>query len=270
MLFSYFTKSLLRIKALWGWGVLFMVFYLVLGALVFGNELPKNLPVYAYVSYTSSWYALINLYTLSSLAISISNSIMFATYSLSYCFRFTRLKPMSYLLNFVLSSIIVGLTMSSAIMISTYGLFSYQFNMNLAPANLLFIAGTLVLSSIFMFAFSTLLVLLLINYLGLRNQSFISFIPLLLGFGFGFGQLYLSLPTLLLYASPFTAAIGLLYHGYSGLSVPVTLAIGLDNGSLDVNYLIISLASWAAILLLIDSYFLSRIKPRMIEEMRQI
>jgi len=267
MLFIYFSKALLRIKSLWGWGVLFMGFYIVLGAFLFSNGLPNNLPVSAYISYTSSWYALINLYTLSTLAISLSNSILFSTHSLAYSFKFTKLNPRSYLLNYVASSSIVGMILSAFIIIATYASFSYKFNMNIYPSNLPFMIITILISSIFMYAFSTMLVLILINYLGLKNQQFISFIPLLLGFGFGFGQLYISLPTALLYASPFTVISSLLYHGYSGYDVPVSFIYG--NGTLDINILILSLAAWTISLLLIDLLLLNRIKPRYVEEMRQ-
>jgi len=124
-------------------------------------------------------------------------------------------------------------------------------------------------SSVFMCAFATLLVLVLINYLGLKNQSFVSFIPLILGFGFGFSQLFTSLPKALLYASPYSAIVGLLYSGYSGFPVLIILT-NPSSATLDSYYLALSLVTWTFALLLIDAYLLGRIKPRSVEEMRQL
>ncbi|PSN99815.1 hypothetical protein B9Q11_00575 [Candidatus Marsarchaeota G2 archaeon ECH_B_SAG-F08] len=268
MLFTRFARSLLKNRPLWGWGVLFMVFYLLLGAFVFSSSLPK-LPNQAIVGYTSSWYAVINLYTLASLAISLSFSLIFSTHSLAYSFRFTRLTPKKYFANFVLSSAIVGLVLSVLIVAATYTLFSYRFQINIPPAKPLLVIAVAAFSSVLMCAFATLLVLVLINYLGLKNQSFVSFIPLILGFGFGFSQLFTSLPKALLYASPYSAIVGLLYSGYSGFPVLIILT-NPSSATLDSYYLALSLVTWTFALLLIDAYLLGRIKPRSVEEMRQL
>lgn len=268
MLFTHYSKALLTNRALWGWGVAFMVFWLVIGGFVESTGLPKGDQAAA-LSYTASWYGLINLFSLSSLAISIAYSLMYSTHSLAYSFRFTKLKPSSYLINVVASSLIMGVVLSIIMLLSTYAIFSYKLGGAVAPVNPTATVPVAALAGVFMYALATLLVLILINSLGLKNQSFVSFIPLMLGYVFGFMQLFVSLPSLVIYASPFSAIQDLLYHAYSGQPIPKVLS-NPTSTALSPAYLAISLAAWTLVLLLVDSALLRRIKPRSVEEARQI
>ncbi|PSN89634.1 hypothetical protein B9Q03_08385 [Candidatus Marsarchaeota G2 archaeon OSP_D] len=268
MLFTHYSKTLLTNRALWGWGVLFMVFWLIIGGFVESTGLPKGNHMVA-LSYTASWYGLINLFSLSSLAISIAFSLIYSTHSLAYSFRYTRLKPSSYLVNLVASSLIMGVILSVLMLVSTYAIFSYKLGAGVAPANPALTLPIAALSGVFMYAFATLLVLILINSLGLKNQSFVSFIPLLLGYVFGFLQLFLSLPSLVIYASPLSAIQDLLYYAYSGQPVPSVLS-NPSSQTLRTPYLTVSLVAWTLVLLVADSILLRKIKPRSIEEARQI
>lgn len=267
MLLAHYTKSLLRNKNLWGWGVLLMLFYLVLGAFVMSSNIPKNTETA--MPYTASWYATTNLFTLASMAISIAYSIIYGTNALAYSFRYTRLTPASYLANLVASSMIVGATLSAIILGATYAIFYARFGPEVAPSNPALALGYAALSGLFMYVFATLLVLVLINHLGLKNQSFVSFVPLILSYLFGFMALYTSLPKTLLYVSPYTAIQDLLYHAYTGQPIPAKLT-DPASGTLDPAYLLVSLAAWIVVLLAVDSAMLRTIRPRSLEEGRQI
>jgi hypothetical protein len=245
-----------------------MFFWLFLGAFVESNGLPSDaLPVLA--SYTSSWYAVISMFSLSTLGISISFSVIYATYSLAYSFRYTKLRPLTYLSNLGAASGIVGVTLGVVMLLSTYALFSYKFGVNLVPASPVLAVFVAALTGVFMYSLGMFLVLLLINFLGLKNESFVSFIPLILAYGFGFTQLYAKLPASLLYASPYNAIQGLMYHAYSVQPVPVqfTAPTGV---SLDPFLLGVSLVAWVVLLILVDSAMLRRIKTRDVEEARQV
>jgi hypothetical protein len=270
MLLTHYAKALLSNKNLWGWGVLFMAFWLVIGGIVESSQVPAHQPLAA-LDYTASWYALIALFSLASLGVTISFSLAYSTSSLSYYFRFTRLRPVTYMLDLLVSSTAIGVVLSVIMIVLTYMIFSYRLGGAAAPVAPWAAIGVSALSGVFIYAFSTFLVLLVINNLGLRNQSFMSFMPLVLSYLFGFANLFGTVPTALIYASPFTAIQDLLYHAYSGQPVYPGLANPVNNGpSLQPLYFALSIAAWIALLVVVDAFMLSRIKPRNIEEARQV
>ncbi|MEM3799334.1 MAG: hypothetical protein QXH56_04490 [Thermoprotei archaeon] len=268
MFFTHYTKRLLTNKSLWGWGVLYMLFFLTLGGLVVSSSISKS-NIHVVLGYTATWYALTNLTSLSTLAISIAYSLLYSTHSLAYCFRYTKLKPSSYIANVVCSSMTMGVVLSVIMLAATYVIFSQRFGAMVAPSNPALAVGLASLSGIFMFALSTFLVLTLVNTIGLKNQNFVSFIPFILSYGFGFTQLYTPLPKALIYASPFTSIQDLLYHAYSGY--PVTAALtNPSTPTIQTQYLALSLVAWIILLIMVDAFMVRRIKPRSIEEGRQV
>ncbi len=268
MFFTFYTKALLKNKNIWGWGVIFMLFWLFLGAFVMSSSLPQGDRI-AYLDYTASWFGLITLFTLSTLGITIAYSLIYSTHSLSYSFKFTKLRPSTYLGNAILSSTIVGLILSMIMVGFTYAFFGYKFGMDMGPKELIILILISALSGIFMFSFTILLVLLTINYFGLKHQNFVSFIPLLLGYAFGFTQLYVQLPSLLVYLSPYNNIQDLLYYAYSGQPFPLVFT-NPNTITLNPLYSLFSLILWTVFLLLLDLYLFGKIRPRNVEEARQI
>jgi hypothetical protein len=266
-LITYYTKGILSNKNLWFWGVAFMIFWIVLGAYSFAQGIPDSRV--AVGAYTASWYSTIALYSLSSLAISIAYSIYYASSSLVYSFKYTKLKPISYVGTLVGSSSVLGVLLSAIMLVCTYGLFSERFGFNLVPSNPVAAILASALAGVFMMTLSTLLVTIAVNYVGLQSMSFVSFVPLLLAFGLGFAQLFTSLPVALTYLSPYNAIDSLLYQSYSGNPATVQL-VNPSSAALQWPYLLVSLVSWIAALLLADSFLLQRLKPRQVEEGREI
>jgi hypothetical protein len=264
-LIKYYTKGILSNRNLWFWGVAIMLFWLVLGAYTFSQGLPQN----ALSGYTASWYGTITLYSLSSLAITVAYSIYFSGSSLVYSFKYTKLTPMSYTGSLLCSSSVLGVILSAIMLISTYAFYSAKFGLNLSPSDPLGALGISALAGIFMMAFAMLLVLIVVNYMGLRSINLVSFIPLILAFGLGFTGLLSELPTAFLYASPYNAIQMLLFNAYSGSAATMQL----DNSSspaLYWPYLLVSLAIWTVFLITADSVLLRKLKPRQLEEGRQI
>ncbi len=252
-LITYYTKGILTNRNLWFWGVAFMIFWLVLGAYSFAQGLPRQSNIL--VPYTASWYGTIALYSPSS--------------SLAYSFRYTKLSPLSYAGTLVGSSSVLGAILSVIMLVSTYGLFSTRFSLRLTPSNPIEAILISALAGIFMMTLAMFLVLIAVNYVGLQNINLVTFVPLILAYGFGFSQLTTPLPPALLYASPYNAIQSLLFQAYSGLAPPAQL----DNASsslLQWQYLFASLIIWIIMLFLIDSYLLRKIRPRQVEEGRQI
>ena len=191
-LIRYYTKGILSNRNLWFWGVAFMIFWLVLGAYSFAHGIPNTKE--ALDAYTSSWYSTVALYSLSSLAISIVYSIYYASSSLAYCFRYTKLTPLSYVGTLVGSSSVLGILLSAIILAATFVMFSAKFGFNLTPSDPVGAVLVSALAGVFMMTLAMLLVLIVVNYVGLQSINLVSFVPLLLAFGLGFTQLFSSLP----------------------------------------------------------------------------
>jgi ABC-2 type transporter len=266
-LVKYYTKGILTNRNLWFWGVAFMIFWLFLYAFSFASQVPDTQP--ALLQFSAISYGSIALFSLSSLAISIAYSIYYASSSLAYSFRFTKLTPISYVGSLIGSSSALGVILSAIMIVCTFGIFSVKFGFNLAPSNAVAAFGVSALAGIFMMALSMLLVLVVVNYLGLQNVSLVTFVPLILAFGFGLAAINSVLPIALLYASPYNAVQSLLYMVYSGQAPHVQLT---DPTSPVLNwlYLLASMGIWITLLLSLDSVLLRRLKPRQVEEGRQI
>jgi hypothetical protein len=266
VLFKNYTKGILTNRNLWFWGVAFMLFWLVLGAYEFSQGIETRASILAF---TSSWYGIIALYSLSSLAISIAYTIYYASSALAYGFRYTKLTPFSYMGSLVGSSSILGIALSAIILLATFGLYSSHFGTTLPPSDPVFAVVVSALGGIFMMSLAMLLVLIVVNYIGLRSINLVTFVPLLLAFGFGYSQLLTAMPAALVYASPYNAIQSLLFQAYSGSAAPVEF-LNPAGATLDWRYLFISLLAWIAVLLLADSVLLKRLRPRQLEEGRQI
>lgn len=244
-----------------------MIFWIILGAYSFSQGIPDT--AVAVGSYTASWYSTIALYSLSSLAISISYSIYYASSALAYGFKYTKLKPISYVGTLVGSSSVLGIILSAIMLVSTYAMFSAKFGFNLIPKDPIGAVLISALAGVFMMTLSMLLVVIAVNYVGLQSINLVSFVPLLLAFGLGFTQLFTALPVTLTYLSPYNAIDSLLYQAYGGNPATIQL-INPSSAALHWPYLLVSLVGWIVVLLLADSFLLQRLRPRQVEEGRQI
>src|SRR5579875_3095496 len=175
-----------------------------------------------------------------------------------------------YFLYSLLGAASVMATIMSAIMLSaTYALFSWKFGVNLYPYQPLASLALSAISGAFMMVLAMALVLVVINYAGVKNITFVGFIPLVMSYIFGFGQLYTTIPEYIEYASPFTAISSLLYASYGGFAIPKVF-INPSAGTLNPSILLLSLIAWLLVLAVLDTQLLRRIRPRAIEEARQV
>lgn len=266
MLAKFFFKTLMTNKSLWGWGVAFMVFWLFMGAYVFGFRSTS----YSISLYNAAvWYALIALISASTLATSISYSIYYANSSLAYSFRYTRLSPSSYIGNLMVSTSIMGGILGALMLVFTFAFFSNKSGYTLAPVSPEYSVVVAIVAGAFMFLLATVLIILVNNYMGLRNISFASFVPTILTYVFGFSQLGLSLPVGLIYASPFTEISDLFFQAYYGN--PANLVMSNPSSQIINPYhLIAGLVAWILVLSVVAVLLIKKIRPRSIEEGRQI
>jgi hypothetical protein len=262
-----YTRAVLTNPALWFWGVVFMAFWFVLGAYVFSGGLAPGHS--ADVAYTSAWFAVIALFSLTTVAMSIATSIEYGTSALAFGFRYTRLTPTAYALSLVVAAAVMAVLLSFIMAGVVSGLFSAHFGSTIFPANLPGVIGVGVISGAFMMGLATTLVLVVVNYLGLRSMSFVNFLPLILSYIFGFTQLFLALPAWALYLSPWNDMESLLYQAFSGAPARVVLA-NTSSPVLSWPLSLGALAGWVAVLVGLASILLARVRSVSIQEARQI
>ena len=262
-----YTRRALTNPYLWFWGVVFMAFWFVLGAYVFSGGLADTRK--AEVVYTSAWFAVIALFSLTTLAMSIATSITYGTSALAYGFRYTRLTPSGYALSLLAAAGVMALVLGLLMALIVSGLFSLHFGRGIFPANLPGMIGVCVLAGTFMMGLATTMVMVVVNHLGLRNMNFVEFLPLILAYLFGFSQLFLSLPSWFLYFSPWNDMESLLYQAFSGTPATVVLS-NPSSSSLVWPLSVLGLLAWVALLLGLSSYMLRRIRSVSLQEGRQI
>ncbi|MHB8361037.1 MAG: hypothetical protein ACYDAO_06275 [Thermoplasmataceae archaeon] len=270
MLSKYFLKSMLRNKNIWGWGLFFMVFWLFMGAFVFNYNTTNTRSSYLYLA--STWFGLIGLISTSTISTSIAYSIYYGNSSLAYVFKFTKLRPSGYISSFMLSTAIVGAILSAFMLLFTFIFFSYKSGYMLVPTFSYISIVVGLASGTFMFLLASIIIIVVNNYLGLRNISFATFIPMILTYLFGFSQLNISLPSYIVYGSPFTDISDLFIRSYDGKPIPINLSDPANYSSSMINpyYQAIILGMWIIILTVISLMLIRRIKPRPIEDARQV
>jgi hypothetical protein len=263
---KFYFKALVSNKSLWGWGVGFMVFWLFMGSYVFGFNMTSKVES---LGYTSVWFSLIGLISGSIIATSVAYSVYYANSSLAYGFRFTKLKPSSYIFNLMGSTSVVAGIMGAIIIMFTIVLFSSRSGYILIPAYPELSILVFLVEGLFMFLLSVVLVISANNYTGLKSISFVVYIPQLLAYLFGFSELGIPLPSAVVYASPFSDIPRLLFETYYGKAAPLNMSNG-TGPLLNPVILIASLLVWTALLFVLAMFLVRRIRPRSIEEARQI
>ncbi|WMT44416.1 MAG: hypothetical protein RE469_09455 [Cuniculiplasma divulgatum] len=266
MLFKYYLKSLLSNRPLWAWGTGFTVFWLFMGAFVFGFNMTTKQES---LGYTSVWYSIIGLIASGVIATTISYSVYYANASLAYSFRFTKLRPSTYVFSLMAGTAVVATIIGAILMAVSALMYSYKSHYSLIPVMPLQSLGVFFLSGIFMFLLAVILVVSVNNYTGLKSISFVAFIPQILSYIFAFSALGQPLPVDLVYASPFSDIQRLLMTTYYGHRTPLNLNGGIGP-LLNTNVFIVSLLFWIALLFAVSIILVSRIRPASIEEGRQV
>ncbi len=266
-LIAAYTRAVLTNGSLWFWGVAFMALWFVLGGYVFSGGLAPTPS--AERLYASAWFAVIALFSLTTLAMAIATSLTYGTSALGFGFRYTRLTPVRYTTALLVAAgtmaFLLGLLMAGLVS----ALFGAHFGTRIVPADLLAVAGVSVLSGAFMMGLATVLVLVVVNHLGLRNLSFVEFLPLLLAYLFGFSQLFLALPAGFLYLCPWNDMESLLFQAYSGSPARQVLTDG-SSAALAWPGSVAGLLGWVVGLVGLAAVLLRRIRPVSVQEGRQI
>ncbi|MGP6220725.1 hypothetical protein [Caldiplasma sukawensis] len=263
---KYYVKSIIGNKNLLFWGVAFMGIWLVMGAYFFGfTPSSSNFDL----KYTSTWFSLIALYSLSTIGTSIAYSIYYASSSLNFTLKFTNLTLKKFLFSIISGVAVSSIILCSIILMLCSLLFSERSNNILIPSMPYYSILIAVGAGAIMFGISASLTTIITNYFSLKNINFISFLPLILSYIFGFTMLNTSLPSWIVYGNPFSESISLFYFSFSG-SIPHISLSNPNSPSINIFYMAVALITWSFILIFIFLKLVKNIRAVSIEEARQI
>ncbi|MCD6446268.1 hypothetical protein J7L49_05740 [Candidatus Bathyarchaeota archaeon] len=265
--FSLNLKSILVNPHLIFWSIVFVEFWVFMWAYIFSVNIPEVEE--AVREYLSLAYGSLIVISLSSVSITISQSLIYSSKSIKLVTKYTRLSPSKFLIENFTSSFTVLIIISMIMFASTMGVFWNKFGMLILPKNVLGLAAITVLSAIFIYAISAFLSLLLVLLRAPKSASFITFIPMMLSF-IAYSSLWVDFQ-IGAYISPFNCISSLCYHYFSGKQ-PLTGAFFMPgNGKpMDVTLTIVSLIIWTLSLLILAVVMLRKIKGVGIEEIELV
>ncbi|BCU66624.1 hypothetical protein HS7_00610 [Sulfolobales archaeon HS-7] len=271
-LIYYMIKRFLTNKYNWGYGVAFVLFWVLMGAYVFSSQMPlEKTPDYYY---TAAWTGMAILMTLGTIGIGATAVVSFQTGSLSHLLRFSKLTSKYYVISVYAGTIPSSLVFGILIVACVYLTFSEHFGFNLAPSNMPGLLLASILGGTFMTSLSFFLNLIILKT-SRKMEQLIFFIPLILSYLFGFGYLYLNLSSAV-YLSPFTAIDSLIMEFYLNKSIPLNFSSLVDGNYLTATggtvvspvLAIASLVVWTVVLTFIGIYFVRSVYYKPLEEGR--
>jgi len=258
--FKYYVKSTLTNPYVIGWGVIFVLFWALMGAFVFSAEVKRMLPhipeVMHYellLRYTASWYGVLVKFTFAALAINLVYTFFFSMSSVIYTSKFTKMKLARFYGYNVTGSLLTFLIPSLLMTVLVYGLYSYSLGMNLPPKNVPLLAASSVSAGALLYFLAMVLTLSCIVARRPRLITLMSFVPLILTFALSYGQIYGYLGSLGVHISPYNNILSLHAYAYSGMDVPVVF---VERGPemVDLRVAALSLFSWIVALALVSKF----------------
>jgi len=272
-LLLYMVKRLITNPYNVGWSILFMLFWVLMGAYVLSSNVPKI--VNAEKFYTAAWAGVIELLVLSSSSMTLTIILNYQTGGLPHLLRYSKLTPTYYIASLYSSNLIMQIVYSLILIIAVYTTFSNHFGINLYPKNVLLIVITLVISSLFFTSLSIFLNLIILRSTR-KMQQLVDFIPLILGYGFGFTFIYLNMGSLV-YFSPFAAIEALIISSYLNTQIPINFATlvtdnykvyAINSPQFSIPIALSSIIFWTIFLSLIGIIGLRKLYYKPLEEGR--
>jgi len=264
--FEMNVKSLLTNPYLIFWSILFIEFWILMWVFVFGNEIP---PLEEAVRlYMASAYGNLLILSLSGACVTIGGSILYSSKSIRYVTKYTRLSPSRFLFENLVSSLVVLLIVCAVMLLSVIALFYSKFALFIVPVNPIGLAGSLLLSTLFIYALSLFLNLLIVTLKAPKSANFISFLPLIFGF-VSYSALWIDFKAAV-YVSPFNCITSICYFAASGEIPPAGNFFAPPNSQtlVDVNLALISLIAWTVVLIVVDVLLLRKMRGVGVEEIR--
>lgn len=261
MIFRYMIKSLFKNRMIWFWGIFYVSFWLILGVFVWSNGMEIN-----YLKdYAATWYAFDSIISISSISVSLSYSIYFSSTSLSYLFKNSRLSSYEYYIESIISIAIFFIIVGILLGLIEILLFKIKFNIWIIPSNIPFLIILLFISGLIFYSFSIVMVILINNYAGLKNINFVSFVPMLLGWLFGYSVIFFKMPNYVIYSNFITPLAYAFVNVFLNHQVYVELS-NPNSGIVNIQFCALSIFIWLIVLIIGSIYLLKRIRAKNIEE----
>jgi len=258
-------KSLLTNPYLIFWSILFIEFWVFMWAYVFGGELP--LVEEAVKLYMATAYGNLLMLSLSGAAVTIASSLLYSSKSIRYVTKYTKLSPSRFLFENLSSSLVVLLMISGIMFSSVLAVFFSKFGMLILPMDIAGMIFSIFLGTLFIYALSLFLNLLIVNLKASRSASFISFLPLILAFT-SYSALWIDFKSAV-YISPFNCITSICYYYFSGESPPTgNFFMPGDKTLVNVGLTLSSLLAWLALLIVLDILLLKKMRGVGVEDIR--
>ena len=259
------TKSLLTNPYILFWSILFIEFWVLMWAYVFGSYIPQTEE--GVRIYSATAYGTLLMLSLSGAAVTVASSLLYSSKSIRYVTKYTKLSPSRFLLENLSSSLIALLTISAVMFSSVLVVFFVRFGFFVLPMNVVGLSFSIVLSTLFMYALSLFLNLLIVVTRAPKSASFISFLPLILAFT-AYSSLWIDIKNAA-YLSPFNCIVSICYYYFSG-QVPPTGNFFMQGEKTLVNMglTVASLVAWLALLIILDVVLLKKMRGIGVEDIR--
>ena len=177
----YFKVSLLHYlfnPYLWFWAIIFMGFWAAMGAFVFSRGTPTE-----YVSYHfASMYGQLLILCVGSVAIGIVQGLYYASFSIRFMTKFSKLNSRRFYMEHFLSTITALIIFSLVLWLIQVVFYYIKFSEVYLPEKPIGMALALILSVCFMYVFSVFTAYLTICLRKPAISMLVSYAPLMLGF----------------------------------------------------------------------------------------
>lgn len=269
-IFKYYIKSLFLSQEIFFWSIIFVVFWLFMGAYLFSKGIPKD--IIAKTGYTASWYGVAGTFSLAALCVSLCYYFLFITSSLPYIVKYGKISTISFFSQIILGTFLYSSFLAAILIISTYGIFSHAFSSNLLPANPLLAFLIIGVGGIFYYLLAAIIIFILIIIKKVKSIRLVSFFPMMINFALVYLQVFGVANQTIVYASPFNNIYTLTAYAYFGKPMPLKWSGVLTKDLILINpcYSAVILLVWMIILFLIDIYLMRKVKEIPIEEMREL
>jgi hypothetical protein len=259
------VKSLMTNPYILFWSILFIEFWVIMWAYIFGNYIPQTEE--AVRIYTATAYGNLLMLSLSGASVTIASSLLYSSKSIRYVTKYTKLSPSRFLLENLTSSLIALLAISAVMFISVTGVFFAKFGLVVMPVNAAGLFFSIFLGTLFVYALALFLNLSVIILRAPKSASFISFLPLILAFT-AYASLWVDFGNIT-YFSPFNCIVSVCYYYFSGKAPPTgNFLLQGEPTLVNVGLTIASLVAWSVILMMLNVVLLRKMRGVGIEEIR--
>ncbi len=247
------------------WSVLFVEFWILMWAYIFGGYIQATEE--AIRDYTATASGTLVILSLSGAAVTIAGSLLHSSRSVRYVTKYTKLSPSRFLFENLVSSVLALLVIAVVMFASVVIVFTVRFGMFPLPLNPLGLAFAMILGSLFLYALAFFLNSILVVLRAGRSATFIAFVPLLLGF-LPYFALWVDFGNAA-YVSPFNCLTSLCYYFFSGKAAPTgAFTMPGPKTLMDENLVLISLSAWLVTLVIADVLLLRKMRGIGVEDIR--